>query len=190
MLKQLAIGLGIACCLGLQSCRVVKFMQPVAHAHRLTAAPPGMALVNFHRPSDYLREAECKVFDQERLIGNTKGEMGFQYVCPPGLHTFLGRAAKGTGLRAELAADKVYDVRIEPQRDIFHHSFSLEPMQPSRDRALLDVLDRKEPLWALIRDTRTQSFEDKMRGWTAETAARLGGPDRDQLQVMHRTDHR
>lgn len=81
-------------------------------SQRLTAPPPGKALVNFH--STYDGWYPYQIYDQEgRNICEMPGWSQFQYVCSPGEHVFMGWADWVTVVEANLAPDKVYDIMVD-----------------------------------------------------------------------------
>ncbi len=108
-------------------CASFKFDQNVVRSTRISQPPPGKALVNFHRPSNWAGAYLSPVFDGNRqFIGLLEGASEFQWVCPPGEHVFVSwseapitmkqaQAPSGAvaALQAQVQADKVYDVMVD-----------------------------------------------------------------------------
>ncbi len=173
----------------LSSCGVA-FMSPTKDA-AFTVPPAGKALVNFVRPSSLGYAVGYEVFDSEKLIGNTKGSVRFQYVCDPGEHYFLGRKERASVIKANLLAGKVYDVVVDIGMGWWVANITMDPITANHPRrGLLGEWDR-EPLYVLVDDEKKKRHEAKRQKWVKKTLNDfLQGEKRDRLKVLSAGDHR
>jgi hypothetical protein len=179
-------------CLLLPGCGISFMHQPGDGENRLTSAPSGKALVNFHRPSTFGGGATYMVFDSERFIGNTKGATQFQYVCDPGEHVFIGSAQKGSAIRSDLAADQVYDIVINIGVGWVTANITMEPITKSHGkRGELADWEARQQLWIFDDDDDCRTIERRRNAWAKETLEDfLNGSHTDRLQALARDDHR
>ena len=177
----------------LPSCGVGFMRKPAPGEVALVTAPSGKALVNFHRPSGWLGGIDYEVFDRDKLIGNLKGKGRFQYSCDPGEHVFIGTAQRGSAIKADLAADKVYDVVINAYPGgFFQANIVMEPIAKAhKKRGELPNWERRERLWVFADDKRCRKFEKRRQKWATKTLEDfLNGSHKDKLQTLGSDDHR
>lgn len=191
-MNRVSIALAILVSLTFQSCGVRFMRKPAKGEVALVAAPSGKALVNFHRPSGFGGAVDYYVFDQKKLIGNTKGGNLFQYTCDPGEHVFIGTAQRGSAIKADLVAGKVYDVVINVGMGFFTANISLEPItKDHKKRSELPKWEKREQLWVFADDERCRKFEDRRQRWAEDTLNDfLNGSHKDRLQTLGPDDHR
>ena len=83
-------------------------------AERISQPPPGKALVNFHRPSNYGAGRLIAIFDGNgKMLIDLPVTSLFQHVCDPGERVFMVWDDRVSVVKAELAPDKVYDIRVD-----------------------------------------------------------------------------
>jgi len=193
MSPRIALLFGLLASSILPSCGGMRFMRKPAEGEvRQERAPDGMALVNFHRPSNYAGVTEYEVFDRERLIGNSLGVTLFQYACEPGEHVFLGVADRASAIRAELAAGEVYDVVINVSPGFWKANITLEALDsanPKRDE--LAAWEEREELWIFVDDEAARARETERGDWARQTLEDfLGGSHAERLQTLGPGDER
>ena len=152
ILKSLAVCAPLF--LFVQGCGSTLYMREALPNEVLTAPPPGKALVNVHRPSDYGGNRLYSIFDRTKFVGLTEGEQRFQYVCDPGEHVFVGYLnssiwATVSVIKADLAADKVYDCVVDS--GYFTSSIAVNPL-PKNERRRPKIPDWEEDETAMILD--------------------------------------
>lgn len=133
--RRIALVLCVLLVSSLQSCGLAFMRQSMAGETTLSAPPSGKSLVNFHRPSGFGGAADFRIFDRENLIGNVAGGCLFQYVCDPGEHVFVGTSQSTSVVRADLAADKVYDIVINVGMGFIRADYQ-EPREAQRAQQL------------------------------------------------------
>jgi len=193
MQKRLVYSIGLVALFALQSCGSLPYMRkPEANEPMLTAPPAGQALVNFHRPSGYGGAQQYPVFDGEKLIGNTMGKTMFQYVCDPGVHHFMGVADRATVVRAELAADKVYDIVLNISMGFWKAGITMDPLIQGHDkRPEVPEWEERERRWIYAADERALRYEASRQGWAQDTKADFTtGDKQDRLKSMGPNDDR
>jgi hypothetical protein len=170
----------------------VAFMREAEPRERLQAPPPGKALVNFHRPSSMYNNDDLPVFDREKLIGNTKGSTGFQYVCDPGEHVFLAAAEQVTVIKAQLLPDKTYDVVCDAGMGWWSANLKLVPMEKAEPRRpKIPEWEESETLVVFVADEKAQAYEAKRREANAAILKDfLGGPKAERVTRLEPGDHR
>ena len=158
----------------------------------LTTPPSGKALVNFHRPSSYGGGADFKIFDRENLIGNVRGGCLFQYVCDPGEHVFVGTSQSTSVVRADLDADRVYDIVVNVGMGFTRPSITFEPITRNHEkRSELGNWEARENLMIFVADEKSQNFQANRLDHTREALSDfLDGEKRDRVLVLSRDDHR
>ncbi len=133
----------------------------------ITAPPPGKALVNFHRPSDYGGHRLYHVFQKTNYLGSNLGEQRFQYVFEPGEHVFVGYLDDSiwstvSVIRADLQPDKVYDCVVDA--GYFTSSIALNPLKKDeKRRAKLEDWEDDEDLMVRSEESPWQQLEAKRR---------------------------
>lgn len=193
MFQRLTAILFVLVSLGLQSCGGLKYMrEPVEGEARLTSAPAGKALVNFHRPSNYGGGQDYEVFDRTELIGNTQGQTLFQYVCDPGQHVFMGVADRASAIEANLVEGGVYDVVINITMGWMKANITMEAMGDGHPkRPELSAWEEREVLWIFADDEAARSRSERREAWATETMADfMGGSHADRLQQLDPQDAR
>jgi hypothetical protein len=123
---------------------------------RLDAPPPGKALINFHRPTSYGKNALYPIFDGEgKFICDMPGNSVYQYPCPPGRQLFIGWAEQVSVVDADVAADKTYDVMIDVTMGWVQTNIKMVPLTKGEQRrAKLDQFEKKEKSVLAIQDTK------------------------------------
>jgi len=147
-------------------------------------APPGKALVIFHRPEKLVAGGlTFTVWDEEQFVGLTLGGQGLAYACDAGQHTFVGRCEMSghwgaipfgeytTAIDATLEAGRVYDVYCEAHWKLVVHTVKLRPVTQSEEK-----LRRKVPGW--IEDAKWQA----MRPESPERLAAFEAQERATVQ--------
>ncbi len=172
-------------------CGGVRFMEPTTAF--VTLPPPGKALVNFFRPSDWEGDEELAIFDGLRLIGNIEDEMMFTCIVDPGEHLFISRKQKVSVISATLLPGRTYDVLISS--DVISAWGSDVYMVPitrdSKYRRKLDAWEEDLTHMALVRDAETEALERRMAGALDRiTRDFTTGEKRDRLLVLSAEDHR
>ena len=179
-------------------CGETRYIKP-ATSGAISAPPAGKSLVNVHRPSTaYGYGAEYIVWDQHDIIGNTAGGDWFQYTCDPGEHVFIGRQSNVSVIKANLAADKIYDIVIDcgPNFVPFqaNHRLWLKEVTKGSERhdkwkswQATSTLLTLDPAQAEARE----AFEAKEKEDIDQILADfIGGPKQDKIGVISPDDSR
>lgn len=162
---------------------------------RLTAAPAGQALVNLHRPglTKSYKNYNFLVFDHRGvLLAELPIQAETQIVMEPGDHVFVGwyiATAPVSVVKADLAADKVYDLYVlegfndRPRLEVLHWN------DPTRSR--LVEWESTEALMVLERTTEITAVEADVRPRIEQIKADfLSGPKSDRVRTLQREDCR
>lgn len=175
-LRLLAIGSLALSALFLTGCAGLP--KTVRATERISAPPAGKALVNFHRPSNYGGAQAFPIFDGNgKMLIDIPGKTAFQHVCDPGEQVFIGWADHVTVVKANLAADKVYDVVIDIGMGWVSANITLKPIGKNDPRRakLAEFEKREKRVIAINPDSpRVQEYE-------AKNAARIADIKKDFL---------
>lgn len=172
----------------LTACGGTRFMGP---ATAVEAPPAGKALVNFHRPSNYGGGADFPIYDRTRLVGNLEGKSMFQYIAEPGEHLFIGRADKVSVVKAQLAADKVYDIAVDVGMGMMQANVHLAALGKGDERrAKLADWQAKERVIGLSDQAEADRFAERKRKDIEKIIADFEGPKKDRVQLLAADDCR
>ncbi len=135
-MRQILMLCALVCSFALVGCGGTRFMEPGA---RIDVPPAGKALVNIHRPSTaYGGGQDFFVWRNQEIVGNLHGQDMFQVVVDPGKQTFHAKHLNVSVIKAELAADKTYDIVCDcgPNYVPFQPAFRLwlNAITPNSDR--------------------------------------------------------
>jgi hypothetical protein len=156
----LVFGLPIAACAG----------SKLIQTQRIASPPSGKALVNFHRPTAYGGNERVPIFDGTgKMLIDLPGKSEFQVVCDPGEQLFIAWADHVSVVKADLAADKTYDIMVDVGMGWMEANIRLTPL--SKDdprRAKLKSAKRMCGPWSetntsLITKPRTRKGFNKSR---------------------------
>ena len=113
---------------------------------RISQPPPGKALVNFHRPSNYGGGRLIAIFDGNgKMLMDLPGGTLFQHVCDPGEQVFMVWADHVTVVKADVAPDKIYDIMVDISPGWVQINIFLTPLKKGDPRrAKLAEFDRRE----------------------------------------------
>lgn len=155
------------------SCFIVTFFLCCGCAHlpehmtkttRLSAPPPGKALINFHRPTGYGGEVLYPIFlGDGTFIADLPGESIVQYVSDPGKRLFYGWMEHVSVIEADVAADRTYDFMVDVQMGWMKANISLNPMRKGDPRRakLAEFEKREKNVLALQRTRHATRFEQE-----------------------------
>jgi hypothetical protein len=160
---------------------------------RIEAPPSGKALVNIHRPSGY-GGGKFAVFEASgKMLIDMPGGCEFQYVCDPGQHVFIGWADHVTVVKADVAADKIYDIMIDIGMGWVKANIRLVPLAKGDERRakLADFERREKNVLALNRNEHVEKYEAKNKDRIADIKKDfLGGDKTDRVSVLNKDDCR
>jgi hypothetical protein len=160
---------------------------------KITQPPAGKALVNFHRPSNY-GGVKYAIFDSDgKMLIDLPGGSTFQMVCDPGQHLFMGWADHVTVVKADVAADKTYDIMIDIGMGWVKANIRLIPLlkgDPRREK-LAEFEKREKKVVGLVRTEHVTDYEAKNKTRVEEIRRDfLGGGKSDRVSVMQADDCR
>jgi hypothetical protein len=96
---------------------------------RISQPPAGKALVNFHRPSNYGGPRPIAIFSGDgKMLVDLPGASLCQRVCDPGESVFITWADHVTVVKADLAADKIYDMMVDVSPGVWQINIYLTPL--------------------------------------------------------------
>ena len=107
-----------------------------------TVPPPGMALIQIHRPrAQQGYKLYTGVYDSTNMVADLGNGHSVAYVCDPGTHYLINRSVERVGVvEARVLADKTYHLRVGTA-GAFIASFQLEPIKKT------DSIAKKIPAW-------------------------------------------
>jgi hypothetical protein len=161
---------------------------------RIAAPPSGKALVNFHRPSNWGGAEKFAIFDiNGKMLMDLPGGCEFQMVCDPGERVFIAWADHVTVVKADLAADKTYDIMVDIAMGWVRGNIMLIPMEKNdarRDK--LDSFEKREKrVVALNRNKHVEDYEAKNKDRIEQIKKDfLSGEKSDRVKELHRDDCR
>jgi len=131
------------------------------------ATPPeGKALIVFLRPGGYASGITFTVIDENgEFVGQTPAKGHVLHVTDPGKHRYLVWAENTAVLEAEVAAGKVYFVRVAPRMGAWTargHLLALKPGGPDWDQ--VDEWLRDTTQWDVRPDLVERWKRDKAEG--------------------------
>jgi hypothetical protein len=157
-------------------------------ADRLSAPPPGKALVNFHRQGS-LKKLTYSVFNRAgTFLADVPYKGEFQCVCDPGEQVFIGWLLNSniSVIKADLEAGRVYDVLIDGNK--------LKMFPLTRDdprRASLAEWEADEDPVSLKRLPRVSDSEARARPRVEQIVKDfLGGPKSERVLTLGKADRR
>ncbi|HPA18573.1 MAG TPA: hypothetical protein PLU30_12555 [Verrucomicrobiae bacterium] len=161
---------------------------------RIASPPGGKALVNFHRPSNWGGIEKLAIFDRNgRMLIDLPGGSEFQLVCDPGEHVFIAWADHVTVVKADLAAEKTYDIMIDIGYGFVRGNIQLIPLHKGdARRGKLPEFERREKrVVALNRNEHVTEYEEKNRARMEDIKRDFfGGEKSDRVSELHRDDCR
>jgi hypothetical protein len=182
-LAMLALGAG---CAGLP--------KHVSTAPRMAQPPPGKALINIHRPSNYGGAAFFPIFDGDgKFICDMPGASEFQYVCAPGKHVFIGWADHVSVVEADVAADKVYDIVVDVGMGWVKANIRLIALNKANERRsrVAEFEKREKRVVVLNRNDHVTQYEQRNQKRVAEVKSDFfGGPKSDRVEHLRQDDCR
>ncbi len=134
---------------------------------RLSQPPPGKALINFHRPSNYGGMEKYAIFDGDgNMLIDLPGRSEYQHVCAPGKHVFIGWADQVSVVEAEVEADKIYDAMVDIGMGWVRANIKLIPLnQGDPRRAELAEFERRATtVYQLNRNDHVAQYEAAHKG--------------------------
>jgi hypothetical protein len=148
-------------------------------ATRISQPPPGKALVNFHRPSNYGGNRLVPIFDGNgKILMDLPGKTLFQHVCNPGEQVYIVWADHVTVLKAELAPDKTYDVMVDIGMGWVQANIVLAPLDKNDPRrAKLAEFNKREK-----RTLGLNSASSRVAEYEANNQKRVAEIKRDFLE--------
>jgi hypothetical protein len=162
--------------------------------HRIASPPSGKALVNFHRPTAYGGNERVPIFDGTgKMLIDLPGKSEFQVVCDPGEQLFIAWADHVSVVKADLAADKTYDIMVDVGMGWMEANIRLMPL--SKDdprRAKLDDFERRERhVWAMERNKHVIDYEAKNQERVQQIKKDfIAGEKSDRMGFLSKSDCR
>ncbi len=160
---------------------------------RLTQAPAGQALVNFHRPSKWGGAERFAIFRGDgTLLVDLPGGSEFQYVCDPGEHIFVAWADQASAVKAEFAADRVYDIMVDIGMGWVRGNIKLVPLaKDDPRRARLGEFENREKVVSQSPSAYLAEYQQKHQEQVAQIKKDfVGGQKSDRLSVLRKEDCR
>jgi hypothetical protein len=162
---------------------------------RISQPPAGKALVNFHRPSNYAGNRPVPIFDGNgKMLMDQPGVSLFQHVCNPGEQVFIVWADHVTVVKADLAADKIYDIMVDVGMGWVQPNIVLTPLTKSDPRrARLAEFEMRETRTLTLNPAspRVAQYEAQNQPRVAEIKADfLSGQKSDRLRFLQKDDCR
>ncbi len=154
--------------------------------------PEGKALVNFIRPSAWASGENVPLFDGARLIGNVQRTMILAHVCEPGAHWFFADQGRISAVRANLLADKTYDILVDTEPGAWNSDVLLHPVTPDfARRGRIAEWDATLPRYTFAADDEARRFEARRSADMATIrAAFIDGGRSDEVKTLAASDHR
>jgi hypothetical protein len=164
----------------------------VSKEQRLTQPPAGKVLVNFHHVTTYGLQRYAIFNKDGHMICDLPGKSEFQFVCEPGEHIFFGWADQVNVVKADLAADKVYDIMVDVSMGMIRANVMLNPLKKdSPRRARLTEFETRENLVTYTHGERAQEYETKQQQRIADIKRDfLGGEKSDRIKNISIDDCR
>lgn len=163
-------------------------------ATRIDAPPSGKVLVNFHRPSSWGGAERFAIFDGNgKMLIDLPGGCEFQLVCDPGEQVFIAWADHVTVVKADLAADKIYDIMIDIGMGWMRGNIQLIPLVKGDERRdkLADYERREKKVVALNRNKHVTDYEEKNKDRVEQIKKDfLSGDKSDRVAQLHKDDCR
>jgi hypothetical protein len=185
VLTFLAAGMLFVGCAGLP--------KQLTKVQRMEQPPAGKALINFHRPSTW-GGGMYPIFDiNGKMVMDLLGACEFQAVCEPGENVFMGWADHVSVLKADVAADKVYDVMVDVSMGVWKPNIYMAPLakgDPRRSK-LAEFERREKTVLALNRNQHVIDYEAKNQKRVQEIKQDfLSGQKSDRVKYLQKDDCR
>jgi hypothetical protein len=161
--------------------------------NRLEQPPAGKALVNFHRPSKWGGAERFAIFNGDgTMLVDLPGGFEFQYVCDPGQHVFLAWADQASLVKADLAADKIYDIMVDISMGWIRGNIKLIPLTKTDERRpRLPEFEKREPVVAQSRTAHIVDYEQKHKAQVEQIQKDfIGGEKSERARVLTPDDCR
>ncbi len=161
---------------------------------RIEQPPPGKALVNFHRPSNWGGAEKFAIFDGSgHMLIDLPGGSEFQYVADPGENVFMAWADHVTVVKADVAPDKIYDIMVDIGMGWVRGNIKLVPLTKNDPRRaeLAKFEKREKKVLAQNREEHVNEYEAKNKERVEEIKRDfLGGTKSERVSVLSRDDCR
>ena len=127
------------------------------------------------------------------ILGVGLGGCEFQQVCEPGENVFMGWAERVSVVKADVAADKVYDIVVDISMGWIKGNVYMSPLgkgEPRRSK--LPEFERREAtVLGLNRNQHVIDYEAKNQTRVAEIKADfLAGQKSDRVKYLQKDDCR
>ena len=161
----------------------------------ISAPPSGKALVNFHRPSNWGGAEKFAIFDDTgKMLIDLPGGAEFQMVCDPGRKIFIAWADQVSVVKADLAADKTYDIMVDIGMGWVRGNIRLIPLakgDPRREKLAEFEKRESKRVVAQNRNKHVEDYETKNQGRIQEIKKDfLGGEKSERVAVLNQDDCR
>jgi hypothetical protein len=167
----------------------------ISKVARINQPPAGKVLVNFHRPSNWGGAEKFAICDGDgKMLIDLPGGSEFQLVCDPGERIFIGWADQVSVVKADLAADKTYDVVVDISLGWVRGNIWLNPLAKGdarRDR--LTEFEKREGkrVLGLNRTRYVEKYEAKNQERIQQIKRDfLGGDKSDRARLLQKDDCR
>ena len=163
--------------------------------NRINQPPPGKVLVNFHRPSSYGKPMAYPIFDGNgKMLVDMRGASLFQLVCDPGENIFVGWAERVNVVKADLAADKTYDIMVDIAMGWVTASIYMTPLtknDPRREKLSQFSKQEKWTIAANPESPRVAEYEAQSRDRLLQIKKDfLAGEKSDRVKLLQKYDCR
>jgi hypothetical protein len=182
-----------ACLVAIALCSGCGTPRQTTQVQRLAVPPPGKALVNFHRPSNAAGLITYPIFHENGQMLSKLPRRGlFQYFCDPGEQVFISWGEHVSVIKADLAADKVYDIMADFRLGWVRNDFALVPLaKGDKRRAELAKFEAREVLTVLDRSDDVIRYETDHKAKIEEIRRDfLGGEKADRVSRITKEDCR
>ncbi len=161
---------------------------------RITQPPPGKALVNFHRPSNWGGAELFAIFDGNgEMLIDLPGGSEFQQICDPGEHIYFAWADQVTVVKSDLAANKVYDIMVDIGMGWVRGNIRLVPLNKDSPRRvrLAEFEKRERQILAQNRTDHVANYEAKHKERIEQIKQDfLGGQKSERVSRLRQDDCR
>ncbi|WP_147821945.1 hypothetical protein [Salidesulfovibrio onnuriiensis] len=107
-------------------------MSEIPDGRQAYSVEQGKAVIVFMRPSSFGGAVQSPVFrltdDSQEFLGIVSSKTMLAYEAAPGKHVFMVTGETANFVEADVIADKIYYVEVEPHFGMFKARFTLEPL--------------------------------------------------------------